>query len=168
MFGNEVDGLDHVARSGLTYPTGRGGASEDIVIPGIGLGTNSEADHGAWAETLCIGDSGTAWKAQSPYGGLTPQTLERSVHGNGMIVGWQRGGTAAFTAATCEWVKGLKRGDMQVGRITRNVLSRFGERALAALTNGGRTSRPAPGSFARAPSRADRLARCCAVPLLTI
>ncbi|MXY33609.1 MAG: hypothetical protein F4Y60_05875 [Boseongicola sp. SB0664_bin_43] len=126
IFGYEVDGLDHVVKGGLPFPTGKGGASEDIVILGIGLGTNSEADHGVWGETLYIGDSGTAWKAQSLYGEVTPQTLDRSARGNGMIVSWPRGRGEVFTAATCEWVMGLKRGDMQVEQVTRNVLSRFG------------------------------------------
>ncbi len=127
IFGYEVDGLDHVVRGGLPFPTGKGGASEDIVILGVGLGTNLEADHRVWGETLYIGDSGTAWKAQSLYGEVTPRTLDRSVRGSGMIVSWPRGKGEVFTAATCEWVMGLKRRDLQVDRITRNVLSRFAE-----------------------------------------
>lgn len=36
-----------------------------------------------------------------------------------------RGRDEALTAATCEWVMGLKRGDLFTQRITRNVLHRF-------------------------------------------
>ena len=125
IFGYEVDGLDHEIRGGLPYPTGRGGASEDIEILGIGLATNSEADHSVWGEIQYIGDSGTAWKAQSLYGSATLESLDKSVRGNGVIVNWTRGKGEVFTAATCEWVMGLKRKDMQVEQVTRNVLTRF-------------------------------------------
>ena len=127
IFGYEVDGLDLEVRGGLPYPTGKGGASEDIEILGVGLGTHSEADHGVWGEMLYIGDSGVAWKAQSLYGEVTPQTLDKSLRGNGLIVSWRRGKGEVFTAGTCEWIMGLKRRDMQVEQLTRNVLSRFCE-----------------------------------------
>ncbi|MEM7429959.1 MAG: N,N-dimethylformamidase beta subunit family domain-containing protein [Pseudomonadota bacterium] len=125
IYGYEVDGLDHIIRDGLPYPTGGDGASEDISILGLGLGTNVEADHGVWGEHLYIGDSGAAWKALALTGEVTPETLDRAVRGNGMIVSWPRGRGEVFTAATCEWVMGLTRRDRQVEQVTRNVLNRF-------------------------------------------
>ena len=56
---------------------------------------------------------------------MTAETLEKVTRGNGMIVSFPKGKGEVFTAATCEWVMGLARRDMQVERITRNVLDRF-------------------------------------------
>jgi hypothetical protein len=42
-----------------------------------------------------------------------------------MMVHMTRGKGEVLTAATCEWVMGLKRGDPFTQRITRNVLDRF-------------------------------------------
>jgi hypothetical protein len=39
-----------------------------------------------------------------------------------------RGKGEVLTAATCEWVMGLKRGDRFTQQITRNVLDRFTSR----------------------------------------
>lgn len=125
IFGYEVDGLDHVIKDGLPHPLGTDGASEDITILGMGLGTNVEADHGVWGETLYIGSSGAAWKAQALHGEITPETLDQAVRGNGMIIHWSKGKGEVFTAATCEWVMGLTRKDGQVEQVTRNVLDRF-------------------------------------------
>jgi hypothetical protein len=125
IFGYEVDGLEHVISDGLPYPTGTDGAPQDLVILGMGLGTNAEADHKVWGETLYIGDSGAIWKARALYGTVTPDILQKVARGNGMVINWQRGKGEVFTAATCEWVMGLTRGDTQVERVTRNVLDRF-------------------------------------------
>ncbi|MCB1336362.1 MAG: hypothetical protein KDK10_02515 [Maritimibacter sp.] len=126
IFGYEVDGLDLVIRDGLPWPTGEGGAAAEINILGVGLGTNVEADHGVWGETLYIGSADAAWKARALYGELTSDTLDRSMRGNGVIVHWPKGKGEIFTAGTCEWVAGLARGDVQVERVTRNVLDKFG------------------------------------------
>ncbi len=125
IYGYEVDGLESVIRNGLPYPTGEDGASQDIEIIGQGLGSNAEADHGVWGETLYIGDSECAWKAQALYGEVSPETLDRAARGNGVMIHWQRGQGEVFNAATCEWVMGLTRRDPQVEQITRNVLDRF-------------------------------------------
>ncbi|MDA7965742.1 MAG: hypothetical protein MPJ51_13745, partial [Ruegeria sp.] len=90
-----------------------------------GLGTNAEADHGVPGETLYIGTSDAEWKAQALYGALTPQTYDKALRGNGVMIHWRRGDGEVFNAATCEWVMGLTRQDVQVERITRNVLDRF-------------------------------------------
>jgi hypothetical protein len=42
-----------------------------------------------------------------------------------MIVHMTRGKGEVVTAAACEWVMGLKRGDVFTRQITRNVLDRF-------------------------------------------
>ena len=120
-----MDGLDHIVKDGLPYPTGTDGASETITILGLGLGTNVEAGYGVWGETQYIGDSGAAWKAMALHGEITPETLDQAVRGNGMIIHWTKGRGEVFTAATCEWVMGLTRRDMQVEQVTRNVLDRF-------------------------------------------
>ncbi len=125
IFGYEVDGLDYVIRDDLPYPAGTDGAVEEITVLGIGLGTNLEADHSVWGETLYIGSSGCAWKAKALYGKVSPELFDKAARGNGMIVHWPRGKGEVFTAATCEWVMGLTRGDVQVERVTRNVLDRF-------------------------------------------
>ncbi|MEX0339944.1 MAG: N,N-dimethylformamidase beta subunit family domain-containing protein [Arenibacterium sp.] len=129
IFGYEVDGLDYRFDDGLPYPTCGDGAVPEITILGMGLATNIEADHGIWGETLYIGDADAAFKAATLFGDVTPQTLDACHRGNGMIVSWQRGKGQIFTAATCEWVAGLIRRDVQVGQVTRNVLDRFEKRA---------------------------------------
>jgi hypothetical protein len=125
IFGYEVDGLDHIFRNGLPFPAGTDGASDDIQILAMGLATGVEADHRVWGETLYIGEEDATFKAMAIYGEASPETLEACARGNGMIVYWPRGKGEVFTAATCEWVMGLTRGDVQVARVTRNVLDRF-------------------------------------------
>lgn len=125
IYGYEVDGLDHVIRDGLPYPTGTDGAAPEVTILGLGLGTNAEADHGVWGEHLYIGAADATWKAQALYGAVTPETLDRATRGSGVMVHWPRGQGEVFTAATCEWVMGLTRRDSQVEQVTRNVLDRF-------------------------------------------
>ncbi len=129
IYGYEVDGLDHVVRDGLPYATGTDGAPEGLEILAMGMGTNAEADHGIWGETLYIGDGGAIWKAQALYGKTDAETVDSVTRGNGMIVHFHKGKGEVFTAATCEWVMGLTRGDAQVERITRNVLDRFSAEA---------------------------------------
>ncbi|MCB1417215.1 MAG: hypothetical protein KDJ64_12475, partial [Nitratireductor sp.] len=82
-------------------------------------------DHEVWGETLYIGSDDAAFKAKVLHGEITPRTLDASSRGNGMIISWRRGRGEIFTAATCEWVAGLIRGDSQVEQVTRNVLNRF-------------------------------------------
>ena len=127
IFGYEVDGLEHIVADGLPYPSGKDAefGTAGLTILGVGLGTNIEADHQVWGEELYIGSADGAWKALALYGEVTPETLDKSARGNGMIIHWPRGKGEIFTAATCEWVMGLTRRDMQVERVTRNVLDKF-------------------------------------------
>ena len=125
IYGYEVDGLDYEIRDGLPFPTGKDGAAPEVEILGLGLGTSVEADHGVWGETLYIGEEGGRWEAAALHGDPTEEQIASAARGNGVIVHWPRGRGEVFTAGTCEWVMGLKRGDRQVERVTRNVLDRF-------------------------------------------
>lgn len=127
IFGYEVDGLDYRIENGLPVPECTDGAVPEIEILAVGLATNIEADHGVWGETLYIGSADAEFKARALYGEVTSETLDACKRGNGMIINWKRGKGEIFTAATCEWVAGLIRGDKQVEQITRNVLDRFCE-----------------------------------------
>lgn len=126
IFGYEVDGLDYRFEDGLPFPTGNDGAAPEIQILAIGIATNIEDDHKIWGETLYIGQEDAIFKAKVLHGEVTPRTLAVSARGSGMMVSWKRGKGEIFTAATCEWVMGLTRGDNQVKQVTRNVLDRFG------------------------------------------
>ena len=126
IFGYEVDGVDYRMEDGLPFPTGSDGADPDMQILALGLATNVEPAHGVWGETIYIGDGDAQFKAQATFGEVTPETMDRSTRGNGVIVHWARGKGEVFNAATCEWVMGLTRRDWQVEQITRNVLERFG------------------------------------------
>lgn len=125
IYGYEVDGLDYVIRDGLPIVTGNDGASTDIAILGLSLGTNLEADHGVWGEELYIGNREVAWAARVLYGDATAGNIAKAARGNGVMIHWLKGKGEVFTAATCEWVMGLTRKDPQVEQVTRNVLNRF-------------------------------------------
>lgn len=125
IYGSEVDGLDLVIEEGLPYTTGEDGAAEEITILGLGFGRTFEADHGIWGESLLVGDAQVAWRAETLFGVVTDDTMDRASRGNGVIIHWPRKRGEVFTAATSEWVMGLKRRDPQVEQVTRNVLRRF-------------------------------------------
>ncbi len=131
IFGYEVDGLDYRMQGGLPFPTGSDGASAEINILAMGLAANIEVDRKVWGETLYVGASDAAFKAKALYGEVSAKTLDASARGTGMIIAWRKGAGDIFTAATCEWVAGLERRDLQVMAVTRNVLDRFGGPAAA-------------------------------------
>lgn len=125
IFGYEVDGVDYAMEDGLPYVTGADGTDPAVQILALGLATNVEPEHGIWGETVYIGDADARFKAQALHGEITPEAVDQSTRGNGVIVHWHRGQGEVFNAATCEWVSGLMRRDWQVEQITRNVLTRF-------------------------------------------
>jgi hypothetical protein len=58
-------------------------------------------------------------------GTVEPEGLARYRYGSGMLVAMQSGRGEVVTAASCEWVMGLKRNDAATQQNTRNVLDRF-------------------------------------------
>ena len=64
-------------------------------------------------------------KAEMMHGATDEEALARSFHGSGMMVSLRRGKGEVLTAATCEWVMGLRRHCAYTQRITRTVLDRF-------------------------------------------
>ena len=125
IFGYEVDGLDHVITDGLPRPAEQDGVPDDLEIVALGLATNVEADFGHWREDLYIGEHDARFLARMLHGEVTQETLDRVSRGSGVMVSFTRGRGEVFTAATCEWVNGLRLNDPTVEQVTRNVLHRF-------------------------------------------
>lgn len=59
------------------------------------------------------------------HGVANAETLARSYHGSGMMVSMRRGKGEVLTAASCEWVMGLRRSCAYTQQITRTILDRF-------------------------------------------
>ena len=124
IFGYEVDGLDYTVRDGLVFPTHQDGAPDSVEVLAMGLATCIEDDHGHQGSEFFIGDMDGVFAAEILYGATTPEAVERTRRGSGMIVTMTKGKGEVFNAGTCEWVNGLIQHDPQVEAVTRNVLAR--------------------------------------------
>jgi hypothetical protein len=102
IVGYETDGCELEWRDGLPFPTHRDGTPDGFTV----LGTCPAR----WHPDDC------EWYEQ----------WEKGRTGNATMGIYTRGGTV-FTAATTDWAHGLKGGDKNVERITRNVLDRLGK-----------------------------------------
>lgn len=120
IYGYEVDGLDYTIRRGLPYPTGEGAPPEGLEI--LALGMASQAEENADLPPGFLGDEDARFSAETLYGEVTPDTLDRVKRGNGMIVHFAKGSGGVFHAGSCEWVAGLIRKDAMVEKVTENVL----------------------------------------------
>jgi hypothetical protein len=125
IFAYEVDGLDYMFRQGLPYPvpvraSRRRSRSSLWRRPCPPRTKRMAKASGTMCEAATMRDWRSAPPARSP-----PETLARYKYGSGMMVHMTRGKGEVLTAATCEWVTGLKRGDRFTQKITRNVLDRF-------------------------------------------
>jgi hypothetical protein len=128
IFGYEVDGLDYTFRGGLPFPTHADGAPPNVEILAMNVATCSEEAHGAEGADYYVLDADLDFKALVLEGEATEAAKDKHRFGSGMIVHMPKGRGEVFTAATCEWVMGLKLGDYYTEQITRNVLKRFCER----------------------------------------
>jgi len=125
IFGYEVDGLEYTFRDGLPEALGTDGAPEGVEIVAMGVAVLAEENHGDRGTVHFLGDDDLRFTAEAIDGEATPETMAKRRYGSGMIVNFKRGRGEVFTAATCDWVVGLKDRDPYVERITRNVLDRF-------------------------------------------
>ncbi len=125
IFGYEVDGLDYSFRRGLPFSTGDDGAPDGIEIIAMGLATLLEENRGHGGMDLAVGDEDARFVAETLYGVVTEDTLDRVIRGSGMIVVMSRGRGEVFHAGTTNWVAGLIDRDPYVMRVTRNVLDRY-------------------------------------------
>lgn len=127
VFGYEVDGLDYTIQNGLPVALGGDGAPEGVEIIAMGLATLLEEDHDGTqsGDAGGIGDADLIFAAEAIHGEATPETLAKRRYGSGMIVYFERGEGAVFTAGTCDWVVGLCDGAKDVSIVTQTVLDRF-------------------------------------------
>lgn len=72
-----------------------------------------------------FGDGDARGAAGCIYGDQSEESVDKVKYGAGMIVHMARGKGEVISAATCEWVMGLKRNDFYTMQITRNILERF-------------------------------------------
>ncbi len=124
VFGYEVDGVDYIIKNGLPFATGTDGAPDNLLILAVGLATVFEADHGK-ENKLFIGSDDVEFTATTLYGNVTPENFDSCKRGSGMIALFDQGKGCVFCAGTCEWVAGLIDNDLQIERVTKNVLNRF-------------------------------------------
>ena len=125
IFGYEVDGVDYTFRRGLPYPTGEDGTPLDVEILAMAPAVMAESPLESYAYRAYVGAHDWYEKAEMVYGAATEEALRQSYHGSGMMVSMRRGKGEVLTAATCEWVMGLRRGCAYTQQITRNILDRF-------------------------------------------
>jgi hypothetical protein len=125
VFGYEVDGLDYTFRDGLPYPTGLDGAATDIEILAMAPAVLAEGAHHGDGSRQYLADSDLTGIVRLMTGGVAEADLNRYRYGAGMVVHMRKGKGEVVSAASCEWVMGLKRREPFTERITRNVLDRF-------------------------------------------
>ena len=135
IFGYEVDGVDYTFRDGLPYPTGKDGTPASVEILAMTPAVMGEAPLEGYTLRAYVGAHDWYEKAEMIHGVADEETLAKSYHGSGMMVAMRRGRGEVLTAASCEWVMGLKRGCAYTQQVTRNILDRFG--AAAPPGSGG-------------------------------
>jgi hypothetical protein len=125
IYAYEVDGLHYTFRDGLPYPTGEDGASTAIEILAMAPAVLAEGHHAGEGFRYYIEDSDLKGIVKIMTGNTDPASIAKFRYGSGMLVHMSRGKGEVVTAATCEWVMGLKRSCPFTTQITRNILDRF-------------------------------------------
>ena len=125
IFAYEVDGVDYTFQAGLPYPTGKDGTPAEVEILAMTPAVMAEGPFSGYGYRTYVGVHDWFEKAQMIHGEVTEETKAKTRYGAGMMVSMRRGKGEVVTAATCEWVMGLKRNCFYTQQITRNVLDRF-------------------------------------------
>lgn len=125
IFAYEVDGLEYTFRDGLPYPVGGEGIPSSIEILAMAPAVLAEDEPPGEGVRYYIRSSDHLGLVEAMAGDTGAETARRYRYGSGMMVHMTRGRGEVVTAATCEWVMGLKRRDPFTEKITRNVLERF-------------------------------------------
>lgn len=128
IVGYEVDGLDYTFRHGLPEPTGADSPPEGLEILAMAPVTSGADPRPHPGSVYFVSDDDNKAVAETLYGEVTPETIEKTRRGSAMMASFARGRGEVFNAATCEWVAGLIGGDVFTEQITHNVLTRCLER----------------------------------------
>ena len=125
IFGYEVDGLDYTFIDGLPEPLGTDGAPPGLQILAMGWATIAEHGRPQDAYSFMLGDADARFRASLLAPDMSDASVSQHSRGTGMLVHFPKGKGEVFTAASCEWVNGLKLDEYSTVTITRNVLDRF-------------------------------------------
>lgn len=134
IFGYEVDGLDYNFVHGLPEPAGTDGAPPGLQILAMGWATSAESGRAEDAYSFMLDDRDARYRASLLAPDVSEDSVSQHSRGTGMIVHFNKGEGQVFTAATCEWVHGLKVNDLYTVRITKNVLDSFRANRRSAPT----------------------------------
>ncbi|KGF69055.1 hypothetical protein LL06_13055 [Hoeflea sp. BAL378] len=135
IFAYEVDGLDYTFRHGFPYPVPGPGIPESIEILAMAPALLMEDEPVGEGFRYYVRDFQHRGLVKAATGGHAQADLDRYAHGSGMMVHMTLGRGEVLTAATCEWVMGLKRDDPYTQMITRNILDRFIAKGASTATD---------------------------------
>jgi hypothetical protein len=125
VVGYECDGCDFTYRDGLPYPTGKDGTPAGFEI----LGTVPAAHFTRETATRPPKPSEPSeieFIASRVFDSRDPEAVERIAHGHAVLGTYtSAGGGTVVTSGSTDWAHGLAGRDLQVERITRNILDRL-------------------------------------------
>ena len=133
IVGYEVDGCELAFRDGAPCPTGVDGTPDDMdVLATAPAHLISNGPYGnETVEALSFDSTAPGdleFTATTLFGEATPETVARLARGHAVMGCFRHpGGGTVFNAGTADWAYGLD-SDPLVQRVTRNVISRLGQR----------------------------------------
>src|SRR6476646_7416759 len=132
--GYECDGCVFTYRDGLPYPTG-----EDGTPPTFEILATCPTQHFTRETAPRPPKPGEPSELESiasrVFGTREPEAMDRIRHGHAVLGAYtNEAGATVVTSGSTDWAHGLAARDPQIEQITRNVLTRLGERCDPELT----------------------------------
>jgi hypothetical protein len=125
LIGYESDGCRFTFdEAGLPRAVPRLGVPENLEIIAVAPCAYGEDLDRGYKPMLPPEDFGAA--ARVVYGDDSPQSIRKLLRGHAVMASFKRGAGEVFNVGTTEWAHALRAGEPFIGKITMNVLRRFG------------------------------------------